>query len=233
MAIVKIENLEKSYKLGKNNYVHALRGADLTIERGEFVAIMGPSGSGKSTLLHILGCLDEADGGRLLINEQDVTKLKNSELTRVRAQEIGFIFQGFNLIPTLTALENVMLAAEYAGVPARERAAKAKAMLEKVGLGDRLGHRPSEMSGGQQQRVAIARALINEPAMILADEPTGDLDSKTSAEIMAMMRELNQQTGQTFVIVTHDPEVGARCDRIIRVRDGVVYEENVKVPALA
>ncbi|MCL5292640.1 MAG: ABC transporter ATP-binding protein [Actinobacteria bacterium] len=224
MAIVVAENLKKSYRLGKNNFVHALQGASLAIEPGEFVAIMGPSGSGKSTLLHMLGCLDDPDNGRVFLSGREVTKLRPSELTRIRARELGFIFQGFNLIPALTAIENVMLAAEYAGVNGRAKSERAEKMLDRVGLSERVRHLPSELSGGEQQRVAIARALVNEPAIILADEPTGDLDSTTSAEIIGIMRDLNRAMGRTFILVTHDHEVGSKCDRIIRMRDGVVDE---------
>ncbi|MCL4500173.1 MAG: ABC transporter ATP-binding protein [Chloroflexi bacterium] len=222
MPIVAVEGLKKSYKLGKDNFVRALRGTSLSVEQGEFLAIMGPSGSGKSSLLHILGCLDEPDDGRVLFEGGDVTKLGHAELTKVRARKIGFIFQGFNLISTMTAIENVMLAAEYAGVKGRVKVDGAVAMLEQVGLGKRLHHLPSELSGGEQQRVAIARALINTPVIVLADEPTGDLDSATSLEIMRMLHALNEEAGQTFIVVTHDLEVGSRCDRIVRMRDGVV-----------
>ena len=222
MSFVVAKDVKKSYKLGKNNYVHALRGTSVEIKKSEFVAIMGPSGSGKSTLMHILGCLDYPESGRVIINDKDTSKLSSSKLTKIRQKKIGFIFQGFNLIPTLTALENVSLAGEYAGMSRKERLAKAKEMLALVGLAERVRHKPSELSGGEQQRVSIARALLNEPDIIMADEPTGDLDSTTSKEIMTTLRDLNHKHGQTFLIVTHDPEVGKACDRIIKMKDGVV-----------
>ncbi|RJQ50915.1 MAG: ABC transporter ATP-binding protein [Actinobacteria bacterium] len=225
--LIEAINLKKEYRLGKDNYVHALRGASLEIKAGEMVAIMGPSGSGKSTMMHVLGCLDRPDGGEVRLAGRRVDDLRNGELTKIRSEEIGFIFQGFNLVPTMTALENVALAAEYAGTPRKQAARLARRMLEKVGLADRVGHLPSELSGGQQQRVAIARALVNSPAVILGDEPTGDLDTKTSNEVIAMMREINRSTGTTFVLVTHNPEVGEACDRVIHMRDGLVVEEAV------
>ena len=220
--LVNVLDVAKSYKLGKENFVHALRGASLQVEAGEMVAIMGPSGSGKSTLMHIAGCLDTPDRGEVWLNGRRVDGLSRGELARLRSKEIGFIFQGFNLVPTMSAVENVALAAEYAGVSRREAAEKAKAMLDLVGLADRMDHAPSELSGGQQQRVAIARALVNEPAIVMGDEPTGDLDTATSEEIVKLMREVNQQRGTTFIIVTHNPEVAEACDRTVRMRDGVV-----------
>ncbi len=224
-SIISVSDLKKRYRLGKDNYVDALRGATLDIARGEMVAIVGPSGSGKSTLMHIAGCLDVADNGQVHLDGRRVDTLRGKALAQVRGKEVGFIFQGFNLIPTLKAVENVALAAEYAGASRKDAAVKAVELLELVGLGDRLSHLPTELSGGQQQRVAIARALVNDPKVVMGDEPTGDLDTATSAEIMAVMRTVNREKGTTFVIVTHDPEVAEACDRTIHVRDGVVEEE--------
>jgi putative ABC transport system ATP-binding protein len=224
-SIIKVEGAHRKYQLGKNNFVHALRGITLEIAKGEMVAIMGPSGSGKSTAMHILGCLDKPDDGEVYIAGRRVDNLRGRELNRVRSKEIGFIFQGFNLIPTMTAVENVSLAAEYAGASRKEALRKAKEALVKVGLGNRANHRPTELSGGQQQRVAIARALVNKPVVILGDEPTGDLDTATSDEIVEMMREINETTDTTFVLVTHNPEVAEACDRVIHMRDGVVVDD--------
>jgi putative ABC transport system ATP-binding protein len=218
-------DLRKRYRLGKENFVEALRGASLEIAPGEMVAIMGPSGSGKSTVMHVVGCLDAPDSGEVRVAGRRVDSLRGPELNRFRGREIGFIFQGFNLIPTLSGLDNVALAAEYAGVSRAEALRRATAELERVGLADRMRHLPSELSGGQQQRVAIARALVNAPAVVLGDEPTGDLDTATSDEVVRMMRDINTSTRTTFVLVTHNPEVGEACDRIIRVRDGVVVDE--------
>jgi len=229
MTLLEGSNLRKTYKLGRNNTVNALRGVDVSIERGEMVAIIGPSGSGKSTLMHILGLLHapDLDGGptpALSFDGRDMVKLGEGERTRIRAREMGFVFQEFNLVPTMTALENVALACDYAGV--RGAAAKTASLeaLALVGLGERSGHRPSELSGGEQQRVALARALVNRPNLILADEPTGNLDSERSAEVLRTLRGFNREQGQTFVLVTHDPEVAAACDRVIRMRDGQVRE---------
>lgn len=220
--IVRVEEVTKRYRLGKRNYVDALRGASLEVEPGEMVAIMGPSGSGKSTLMHIAGCLDAPDSGEVWLSGRRVDGLRGRELARLRGREVGFIFQGFNLVPTLSAQENVALAAEYAGASRRSASVVAHALLESVGLGDRMRHVPSELSGGQQQRVAIARALVNEPAIVMGDEPTGDLDTVTSGEIVALMRRVNQERGTTFIIVTHNPEVADSCDRTVHMRDGVV-----------
>lgn len=222
--IIEVRELRKRYTLGKSNHVDALRGASLEIRDGEMVAIMGPSGSGKSTMMHIIGCLDTPDSGEVLIRGKRVDGTRGPALAKLRGQEIGFIFQGFNLIPTLDAIENVALAAEYAGVPRKEAARRAEGLLDLVGLGDRTRHVPSELSGGQQQRVAIARALVNRPSIILGDEPTGDLDTATSQEIVGLMRSVNQRTGTTFVLVTHNPEVAAACDRTILMRDGAVED---------
>jgi putative ABC transport system ATP-binding protein len=232
-TIIRAQDLTKRYKLGKDNFVDALRGASLEIDRGELVSIMGPSGSGKSTLMHILGCLDRPDSGEVWIGARRVDRLRGRALTQVRSKGVGFIFQGFNLIPTMDATENVAIAAEYAGASRKQAQSKARELLELVGLGDRMRHTPSELSGGQQQRVAIARALVNEPIVVLGDEPTGDLDTATSAEIMQALRDINEATGTTFVLVTHDPEIGEQCDRIIEVRDGVVLgdEQPVASPA--
>ncbi|HSK47094.1 MAG TPA: ABC transporter ATP-binding protein [Coriobacteriia bacterium] len=224
-CIIRGIGLRKRYVLGKDNFVDALRGATLDITRGEMAAIMGPSGSGKSTFMHIAGCLDVADGGEVWLNGRRVDILPGSELVRVRRNEIGFIFQGFNLIPTLSAEENVALAGEYAGISRSDALVRARELLDEVGLGDRMRHVPSELSGGQQQRVAIARALINDPGVVMGDEPTGDLDTATSEEIVAMMRKVNQERGTTFLIVTHNPEVAAGCDRTIRMRDGIVVDD--------
>ncbi len=215
--VIEITTAKKRYQLGKNNHVNALRGASLEILSGEM-------GSGKSTLMHILGCLDTPDAGEISVNGRRVDGLKGKELTKIRSKEIGFIFQGFNLIPTLSAIDNVALAAEYAGTPRRDAVKRAEELLDLVGLADRKGHLPSELSGGQQQRVAIARSLINNPTIVLGDEPTGDLDTATSEEIMGVMREVNRSTGTTFVLVTHNPEVAEACDRTIRMRDGVVED---------
>jgi putative ABC transport system ATP-binding protein len=232
-------NLWKTYRLGRRTTVEALRGIDVRIESGEMVAIMGPSGSGKSTLMHILGLLHspDADSGHgpsgqatrpeLSFAGQDMVSLGEGERTRIRARQIGFVFQDFNLVPTLTAIENVMLACDYAGIrgaPARALAAEALALVD---LAERADHRPAELSGGEQQRVAIARALVNKPSLILADEPTGNLDSERSAEVLGLLRRFNQEHGQTFILVTHDPEVAAACDRVIRMRDGRVREPSL------
>jgi len=225
--VIQIDGVAKKYRLGKDNHVHALRGTSIEIHKGEMVAIMGPSGSGKSTLMHIVGCLDTPDGGSVVLNGRRVDTLRDRELTRVRSAEIGFIFQGFNLIPTLSAIDNVALAGEYAGMARREAVARAEELLDLVGLAERKRHLPSELSGGQQQRVAIARSLMNRPAIVLGDEPTGDLDTSTSEEIMGVMREVNLATGTTFVLVTHNPEVAEACDRTIRMRDGAVEDDGL------
>ncbi|MBM4409259.1 MAG: ABC transporter ATP-binding protein [Chloroflexi bacterium] len=217
-----LRGVTKSYRMGKENIVHALRGADLDLAEGEFVAIMGPSGSGKSTMMNVIGCLDAPDDGTYVLDGHDVAKLKDDDLAEIRNRKIGFVFQGFNLLPRLTAIENVELPALY-GNP-KQRKERARRALESVGLGDRFHHKPSELSGGQQQRVAIARALMNEPAMILADEPTGNLDTRSSAEILAIFQHLNDQ-GKTVVMVTHEPDVAAHCKRIVRMRDGRISSD--------
>jgi putative ABC transport system ATP-binding protein len=228
--IIQGRDLTKRYQLGRDNFVDALRGASLDIRRGEMAAIMGPSGSGKSTFMHIAGCLDVADGGEVWLNGRRVDGLPPRELVGIRRSEIGFIFQGFNLIPTLTAEENVALAAEYAGLSRSAAIVRGRELLTLVGLGERMRHVPSELSGGQQQRVAIARALVNEPSIVMGDEPTGDLDTATSAEIVGMMRTVNRERGTTFLIVTHNPEVAASCDRTIVMRDGVVVDDGDGTP---
>lgn len=219
-TIIKATGVKKSYKMSKKNAVNALCGVNIEVKEGDFSAIVGPSGCGKSTLMHILGLLDRADSGKIVIDNIDVTNFKDKEANKIRAQKIGFIFQGFNLIPTLTALENVMLAGKYGGMKLRERKDRAFNLLGLVGLSDRVNHKPNELSGGQQQRVAIARALMNDPAIILADEPTGELDSKTSLEIIEILKKLNRQNNQTFLIVTHNTEVADACKKKIRLRDG-------------
>jgi len=219
-TIVRAEGLKKTYKMSRRNLVKALNGVDVEIKEGDFSAIIGPSGCGKSTLMHILGLLDRPDAGSLEIDGENVIKLSEKRAYRMRAKKIGFIFQGFNLIPTLTALENVLLAGKYGGMNRDERLERAKYLLKTLGLGDRMNHKPNELSGGQQQRVAIARALINNPSIILADEPTGELDSKNSLEIMDILKKLNKEEGKTFVIVTHNMEVANSCKKIIKLRDG-------------
>jgi putative ABC transport system ATP-binding protein len=224
-TIVKVDGLTKRYRLGKSNYVDALRGASMEIEAREMAAIMGPSGSGKSTMMHIAGCLDTPDSGAVWLSGREVSGLGGRELSRLRGTEVGFIFQGFNLVPSLSAAENVALAAEYAGASRRQSSRQAHELLELVGLADRASHAPTELSGGQQQRVAIARALVNDPSIVMGDEPTGDLDTATSDEIVSVMRTINEERGTTFLIVTHNPEVAESCDRTIHMRDGVVVAD--------
>ncbi len=219
-AVISAKDLSKIYKMGDIE-VHALRGLTAEIYRGEVVSIMGPSGSGKSTLMNIIGALDTPTSGEYYLDGERVSDLRDDQLAVVRNRKIGFVFQSFNLLPRATALANVELPLRYAGVT-KERKARAKVALEAVGLGDRISHRPTELSGGQQQRVAIARALVNDPAILLADEPTGNLDSKSGVEIMQLLLNLNKDRGTTLIIVTHDPEVAHQTQRVIRIRDGVV-----------
>jgi putative ABC transport system ATP-binding protein len=218
--VIQAKDLRKIYKMGDVE-VHALRGLNATIARGEIVAIMGPSGSGKSTLMNIIGCLDRPSSGEYYLDGERVSNLKDDQLAEIRNRKVGFVFQSFNLLPRATALANVELPMRYAGMN-RGRRDKARVALELVGLKDRVHHRPSELSGGQQQRVAIARALVNDPAIILADEPTGNLDSRSGEEVMGLLLSLNKDRGTTLIIVTHDPDVAAHTQRIIRIRDGVV-----------
>jgi len=224
-ATIKTHNLQRRYKMG-DEIIHALRGVDLTITRGEYVAIMGPSGSGKSTLMNMIGCLDSPDDGEYWLNGQLVSKMKDRALARVRNKEVGFVFQTFNLLARAHALHNVELPLIYAGMRRKERIERAKRSLERVGLGSRMMHRPSEMSGGQRQRVAVARALVTEPSILLADEPTGNLDSTTSVEIMGLFRELHK-AGHTIVLVTHEHDVAMNAHRIITFRDGAIAEDTI------
>ena len=218
--VITAENLTKVYKMGEVE-VHALRGLSLEIERGEVVSIMGPSGSGKSTLMNIIGCLDRPTSGEYILDGEPVANLNDDQLASIRNRKVGFVFQSFNLLSRATSLYNVELPMRYAGMT-RGRKERARQALESVGLGDRITHRPNELSGGQQQRVAIARALVNEPAILLADEPTGNLDTKSGEEIMHLLLNLNKEHGTTLIIVTHAPDVAALTGRSIRIRDGVV-----------
>jgi putative ABC transport system ATP-binding protein len=223
MALIEVRDLWKTYVMGSEE-IHALRGVSTQIERGEYVAIMGPSGSGKSTLMNLIGCLDTPTKGSYLLNEKQVSQMNDNELAQIRNEEIGFVFQTFNLLPRASALQNVELPLVYGGVASRDRQARAKAALEKVELGSRMTHKPNELSGGQRQRVAIARALVNNPSILLADEPTGNLDSKTGSEIMALFARLHQ-AGNTIVLVTHEAEIAAFAHRTIHLRDGQVEKD--------
>jgi len=224
--VIQIRDLTRSYVMGAET-VNALRGVSLEIRRNEYVAIMGPSGSGKSTLMNLIGCLDTPSTGEYWLNGQEVSRMPDDALARVRNREIGFVFQTFNLLPRASALQNVELPLVYAGVGSRERRERAKAALTRVGLGERMSHRPNELSGGQRQRVAIARALVNDPAILLADEPTGNLDSTTSEEIMRVFETLHTQ-GQTVIMVTHEPDIAAHAARVIVLRDGRVASDTTK-----
>ena len=223
MALIETRDLWKTYVMGAEE-IHALRGVSIEIERGEYVAIMGPSGSGKSTLMNLIGCLDTPTNGSYLLNGKQVGDMNDNELARIRNEEIGFVFQTFNLLPRASALHNVELPLVYAAVPAKDRQVRAKAALEKVELSERMSHRPNELSGGQRQRVAIARALVNNPSILLADEPTGNLDSKTGNEIMALFDRLHG-TGNTIILVTHEADIAAYARRAIHLRDGQVERD--------
>jgi putative ABC transport system ATP-binding protein len=226
MPLIETVDLWKTYVMGSEE-VHALRGVSIQIERGEYVAIMGPSGSGKSTLMNLIGCLDTPSKGSYLLNNKQVSQMNDDELARIRNEEIGFVFQTFNLLPRATALHNVELPLVYAGVSAKDRSIRANQALDKVELSDRKSHRPNQLSGGQRQRVAIARALVNNPSILLADEPTGNLDSRTGVEIMALFERL-YQAGNTIVLVTHEPDVAAHAHRTIHIRDGQVEKDVVR-----
>ncbi len=221
--MIKMQNITKTYEMG-TQAVHALRGVDLRIEEGEFLAIMGPSGSGKSTLMNIIGCLDTPTGGQYSLDEVDVSQMSDDDLARVRNKRVGFVFQQFNLLPRTTAVKQVALPLMYSGVGRRERVRRAQEALQAVGLGDRMDHRPDELSGGQQQRVAIARALVTEPSIILADEPTGNLDSKSGEEILDIFKDMNARD-ITVIFVTHDPEVAEYAKRTVRLLDGLIESD--------
>jgi putative ABC transport system ATP-binding protein len=233
-SIIDIQHISKVYTMGEEK-VHAVKDISVQIHKNEYVAIMGPSGSGKSTLMNILGCLDTPTTGSYSLNGNLVSEMDDNELAEIRNKEIGFVFQTFNLLPRYSTLKNVELPLVYAGIPASERREKAEKALHAVGLGDRMGHKPNELSGGQRQRVAIARALVNDPAIILADEPTGNLDTKTGDDVMKMFEELWLQ-GNTIIVVTHEPDIAAHAHRVIRVRDGLIESDTVnehRVSALA
>ena len=223
MPLIETRDLWKTYVMGDEE-IHALKGVSIAIERGEYVAIMGPSGSGKSTLMNLIGCLDTPSKGTYLLNNKEVSQMNDNELARIRNEEIGFVFQTFNLLPRATALHNVELPLVYAGMGKKERIEQAKAAIEKVELTHRMTHRPNELSGGQRQRVAIARALVNNPSILLADEPTGNLDSKTGVEIMALFARLHQN-GNTIILVTHEADIAAYAHRVIAIRDGQVERD--------
>ncbi len=222
--IINVKDIKKSYTVGTQE-VNALRGINLSVEKGEFISIMGPSGSGKTTLMNIIGCLDTPSSGEYELNGSLVSKLEDDELARIRNKEIGFVFQSFNLLAKNSVLENVMLPLKYAGFNKSEAVKKSNEVIDKVGLSDRLAHTPAELSGGQQQRVAIARALVNKPSIIFADEPTGNLDSKTGKEVMTIFKELNA-SGQTIILITHEESIANQSNRIITIRDGLIKSDN-------
>jgi len=224
--LIKITNIKRDFVLG-NEIVYVLKGIDLEINKGEYVALMGPSGSGKSTLMNLLGCLDTPTSGTYILNGEDVSQMHDDELAEIRNKEIGFVFQTFNLLPRTTALDNVALPMIYAGYSKSDRKTRATKVLQQVNLGDRMDHQPNQLSGGQRQRVAIARALVNKPSIILADEPTGNLDSKTSEEIMVLLEEIHKN-GNTIIVVTHEEEIAAHAHRIIRLRDGMIESDTTK-----
>lgn len=232
MSLIVIKNLVKTYKMG-DEVVNALKGVSINIEKNEYVALMGPSGSGKSTLMNLVGCLDSPTSGEYMLNDNIVSEMSDADLAEVRNKLIGFVFQTFNLLPRMTALENVALPLVYSGIGKEERLEKAARVLEVVGLSDRMYHKPNELSGGQRQRVAIARALVNDPAIILADEPTGNLDTKTSVEIMAIFDKIHKN-GNTVILVTHEPDIAEYAHRIVKLRDGLIETDVVKAdsPAL-
>ena len=226
MSLIVIKNLAKTYKMG-DEVVNALKGVSINIEKNEYVALMGPSGSGKSTLMNLVGCLDSPSSGEYILNDNVVSEMSDADLAEVRNKLIGFVFQTFNLLPRMSALENVALPLVYSGVGKDERLEKAARVLDVVGLSDRMHHKPNELSGGQRQRVAIARALVNDPAMILADEPTGNLDTKTSVEIMAIFDKIHKN-GNTVILVTHEPDIAEYAHRIVKLRDGLIESDMVK-----
>ena len=228
MSLIETRELWKTYEMGSEK-VHALRGASITIEKGEYVAIMGPSGSGKSTLMNLIGCLDTPSQGEYILNSKNVNGMSDDELANIRNREIGFVFQTFNLLPRASALHNVELPLIYNGSTSQERVERAERALQKVDLGDRMTHKPSELSGGQRQRVAIARALVNDPSLILADEPTGNLDSKTSVEIMRLFDELHKQ-GNTIIVVTHERDIALHADRVLSILDGEIATDEKITP---
>jgi len=224
--VIEMRNITRDFPLG-HEIIKVLKGIDLNVDRGEYVALMGPSGSGKSTLMNLLGCLDTPTSGSYVLNGKDVSKMSDNELAEIRNKEIGFVFQTFNLMPRTTALENVALPMVYAGASKSERTTRAKEVLTNVGLADRMDHKPNQLSGGQRQRVAVGRALVNRPSIILADEPTGNLDSKTSAEIMGLIDEIHA-AGNTVIVVTHEEEIAAHAHRIIRLRDGMIESDELR-----
>jgi putative ABC transport system ATP-binding protein len=233
MSLIRIKDISRQFKVGSET-IHALRSVSLSIEKNEYVALMGPSGSGKSTLMNILGCLDTPTSGEYWLNDKEVSQMTENELAEVRNKEIGFVFQTFNLIPRSTALENVSLPLVYAGIKKQERTATASRVLTDVGLSDRMTHKPNELSGGQRQRVAIARALVNNPSIILADEPTGNLDTKTSIEILSLFNEIHRR-GNTIILITHEEDIAQHAHRIVRLRDGLIESDqpNLQVRTLA